>query len=378
MLLRSNAARLVMLSALVFIGSLAAEPLAQASRAPQAASATSALPARLSDADFWTLTTDISEPGGYFRITDNYTSNENEVGSIVNALRERGSTGGVYVGVGPEQNFSYIAATRPAMAFVIDIRRQAVMQHLMFKAMFELSKDRAEFLSMLFAKPRPQGLDANTPIQKIWEAYFTVLTDRTAAAAIAERVVKHLTVTHKFTFTSEEQAQLDAVLAAFVQFGPGITTRGSMNGGGGGNNWSFADLTGWSTDELGRPQSFLSSEEHFQTVKALHDKNLIVAVSGDFGGPKALRAIGSYIREHGSTLSAFYVSNVEQYLFMDGKQQAFFDNVALMPLTDKSVFIRPYAMRKSVGPPLCGIAAFLKAAKGGRVYSNNEALACVS
>ena len=371
--------RRMTLSVLIVVGLIVAGPQAQSSApAPQAAPAAASLPARLSDAEFWKLTTDISEPGGYFRITDNYTSNENEVGSIVNALRSRGSTGGVYVGVGPEQNFSYIAATRPAMAFVIDIRRQAVMQHLMFKAMFELSRDRAEFLSMLFAKPRPQGMDANTPIQKMWEAYFTVLTDRTAAAAISERVVKHLTGTHKFTFTSEEHAQLDAVLAAFVQFGPGITTRGSMNGGGGGNNWSFADLTGWSTDELGRPQSFMSTEEHFQTVKALHDKNLIVAVSGDFGGPKALRAIGAYIREHGSTLSAFYVSNVEQYLFMDGKQQAFFDNVALMPLTDKSVFIRPYAMRKSVGPPLCGITGFLKAVKGGRIYSNNEALACAS
>jgi hypothetical protein len=364
------------LSALIVAGLLVAEPLAQAARAPQSASTTAALPAKLSDADFWTLTTDISEPGGYFRITDNYTSNEGEVGQIVNDLRERGSTGGVYVGVGPEQNFSYIAAMRPAMAFVIDIRRQAVMQHLMFKAMFELSKDRADFLSLLFAKPRPQGLNADTPIQKMWEAYFAVLTDRTVAAATADRVTKHLTLTHKFTFTADEQAQLDAVLAAFVQFGPGITTRGSMNGGGGGNNLSFADLTGWSTDALGRPQSFLSSEEHFQTVKALHDKNLIVAVSGDFGGPKALRAIATYIREHGSTLSAFYVSNVEQYLFMDGKQQAFFDNVALMPLTEKSVFIRPYAMRRSVGPPLCGIAAFLKAVKSGRIYTNNEALAC--
>ena len=51
MLVRSNAAPVVMLSALVFIGSLAGEPLAQAARAPQTASATSALPARLSDAD---------------------------------------------------------------------------------------------------------------------------------------------------------------------------------------------------------------------------------------------------------------------------------------------------------------------------------------
>jgi hypothetical protein len=34
------------------------------------------LPARLSDTEFWKLVSDVSEPGGYFRITDNYTSNE--------------------------------------------------------------------------------------------------------------------------------------------------------------------------------------------------------------------------------------------------------------------------------------------------------------
>jgi hypothetical protein len=344
----------------------------------QATAVASSLPAKLSDADFWKLTADISEPGGYFRIGDNFTSNENEVGQLVTAIRERGPSGGVYVGVGPEQNFSYIAAVRPAMAFIIDIRRQAVMQHLMFKAMFELSKDRADFLALLFAKPRPAGLDASTPIQKMWETYFSVLTDREAAARARERVLQHLTRTHKFTFTEEELAQFDAVISAFVQFGPAITTRSSSGGGGrGGGNLSFADLTGWSVDAAGRPQSFLSTEEHFRIVKALHDKNLIVAVSGDFGGPKALRAIGAWVRERGAVVSAYYVSNVEQYLFQDGKAQAFFDNVATLPLADTSVFIRPYTMRQyGPGPALCAIPAFLKQVQAGRVLSNRDAMAC--
>jgi hypothetical protein len=69
------------------------------------------------------------------------------------------------------------------MAFVIDIRRQAVMQHLMFKAMFEMSKDRADFISLLFAKPRPAGLDESTPIQKMWDAFIAVATD----PALAEK-----------------------------------------------------------------------------------------------------------------------------------------------------------------------------------------------
>jgi len=42
----------------------------------------------------------------------------------------------------------------------LDIRRQAAIQHLMFKAMFELSKDRADFISLLFARPRANTSDS--------------------------------------------------------------------------------------------------------------------------------------------------------------------------------------------------------------------------
>ena len=119
------------------------------------------LPERLSDAEYWSLISSISEPGGYFRIADNFTSNEREIGQIFTMLRDRGTQGGVYMGVGPEQNLTYIAAIRPQMAFIVDIRRQAVMQHLMFKAMFGLSKDRGDFISILFGKPRPAGIDSS-------------------------------------------------------------------------------------------------------------------------------------------------------------------------------------------------------------------------
>jgi hypothetical protein len=115
-------------------------------------------------------------------------------------------------------------------------------------------------------------------------------------------------------------------------------------------------------------------------VKSLHEKNLIVPVSGDFGGPKALRAIGDYVRRHGSTISAYYVSNVEQYLFQDGKADAFYRNVATLPLDARSVFIRPYALRRgsSAVRPLCPIKEFLAVFDAGRIYSNNVALSCGS
>jgi hypothetical protein len=354
-------------------------PAVLAQQAAAAPAAASTLPAKLSDADFWKLESDISEPGGYFRIADNFTSNENEIGRMFTMIRERKVTGGAYVGVGPEQNFSYIASLQPDMAFIIDIRRQAVIQHLMFKAMFEMSKDRADFISILFSKPRPASLDATTPIQKMWDAFFATPTDPALITKNHDRVVEYLTKTKKFTLTPDESAQLDLVLAAFVQHGPGITTQSGGGGRGGGNTVTFADLTGWSVDANSQVQSFLSTEENFRIVKALHDKNLIVPVSGDFGGTKALRAIGAWLTEHRTFVNAFYVSNVEQYLFMESKAAAFYANVATLPLSDSSVFIRPYALRRYAGPAaLCGISAYLKAAAEGRITNNNQSLECIN
>src|ERR1700751_1977940 len=69
-----------------------------------------AVPDRLTDQEFWKLVTDSSEPGGYFRSADitNLTSNETMYGEVVNDLINRTKPGGVYLGVGPEQNYNYI------------------------------------------------------------------------------------------------------------------------------------------------------------------------------------------------------------------------------------------------------------------------------
>jgi hypothetical protein len=344
---------------------------------PSQAAAIAALPDRLNDKDFWKLETDISEPGGYFRIEDNYTSNEMEIGQLYALLRDSRVTGAVYMGVGPEQNFTYIAAIRPKMAFIIDIRRQAIMQHLMFKAMFEMANDRADFISVLFAKPRPAGIDTSTSIQKIWDAYRMVASDSALRTRNYALVVERLTKTHGFTFTTDESDKLKAVFDAFYYYGPSIATRGQSGGRGG----DFTDLTGYSNDRTGQPRSFLSSEENYQFVKSLHEKNLIVPVSGDFAGPKAIRAISSYLTEHHGTVRAFYVSNVEQYLFGDRKDSLFYANVATLPVDSGSVFIRPYSLRRPFGGSgptlsLCPIGVFLTAVDAGRVTRYDQSLSC--
>ncbi len=348
-------------------------------QAQGAASRPNTLPAKLGDAEFWKLETDISEPNAYFQIEDNFTSNEAEVARLVTQLRTDHHTGGVYIGVGPEQNFSYIAAVRPQMAFIIDIRRQAIMQHLLFKAVFELAKDRADFISLLFSKPRPAGLDSTTSIQKIWDAFWPIPTDLAQGPKNYIRIYDHLTKTHGFTFTDDEQQKLKWVWDNFYNYGPTITTSPNPQGRGGGNALSFADLTGYQVDYQNQIQSFMATEADYRFVKSLHEKNLIVPVSGDFAGVKALRGIGSYLTDHGGTVSAYYVSNVEQYVFRDGHETAFYDNAATLPVNASSVFIRAYALRNAYQAPyaLCPIAEYLKAVAAGRVGNNyNLSLSC--
>src|SRR5712671_526457 len=66
------------------------------------------LPGKLSDKEFWRLVGDFSESGGFFR-SDNFLSNEGGYQRVIPTLRKTIESGGVYVGVGPEQNFTYIA-----------------------------------------------------------------------------------------------------------------------------------------------------------------------------------------------------------------------------------------------------------------------------
>src|SRR5688572_175459 len=131
------------------------------------------LPAELTDAEFWQLVTTASETGGGF-ISENLVSNELGYPYIIPSLIERVPPGGAYMGVGPEQNFSYMAAIRPSIAFIVDIRRQNMIEHLLYKAVFELSASRREFLSRLFARKIDPGLDRNATPQQLFAAVGAV------------------------------------------------------------------------------------------------------------------------------------------------------------------------------------------------------------
>ena len=94
------------------------------------------------------------------------------------------------------------------------------------------------------------------------------------------------------------------------------------------------------TDSESHTRSYLASDEAFAFVKALESRNLVVPVVGDFAGPRALRAVGAYLKSRSAVVSAFYVSNVEQYLRGERVWGSFCGNAARLPIDDASTFIR--------------------------------------
>src|SRR5262245_6677515 len=167
-------ARRPMLAALFSVLLVGLAALCVSPRLARSPLITDGLPERLSDEEFWGAVEGMSEQGGYFR-SDNLLSNEDAFQHVIPTLERQLPGGGVYLGVGPDQNFTYIVAMHPKMAFVVDIRRQNMLLHLMYKAIIELASNRAEFLSLLFSRPMPSGLSPDATPGELFEAFSGVM-----------------------------------------------------------------------------------------------------------------------------------------------------------------------------------------------------------
>jgi hypothetical protein len=297
------------------------------------------LPAELSDRDFWQLVTEFSEPGGFFR-SDNFVSNESTFQHKIPELTRRTRPGGVYVGVGPDQNFTYIVAMKPKLAFIVDIRRQNLLQHLMYKAIIEQSANRAEFLSTLFSRPLTRELPDDVALEEIFQELHTAESPASTFEQNLQGIVGRLTEKHAFALSHEDVSVIEYIYRAFRTAGPEI-------------RYSYPSQWGWrrfpsyselmlESDEEGTNHSYLATEENFQFLKKLETENRIVPLVGDFAGTKALTSLSRYLKDHGASVSAFYTSNVEFYLFQSEDWRRFFANIAGFPLSEQSTFIRAY------------------------------------
>lgn len=325
-----------------------ASPVAARAAVPQ-------FPAQLTDKEFWELSELVSEPNGEFQ-SDNFLSNERGYQIAIPELIKTAKAGRVYLGVGPEQNFPYILALKPQIAIIFDVRRGNLHEQLLYKALFEMSTDRADFLGRLFSRKRPEGLTTTSTVSELMTAYNAIAPSEELYQANLKSVSDWLTKKHGFALHADDLPGIDYVYkTAFFNGGPQLTynmagrgARGGGGGGRGGNMGTYADIQSLD-DGTGLNRGFLANEANWNAMKDFETRNLLVPVVGDFGGNKAIRAVGKYLKEHNAVVSAFYLSNVEQYLNRNNVENVFLCNVAQLPLDDTSTFIFTGAGRGGQG-----------------------------
>jgi hypothetical protein len=324
-------------------------PASQARQKPQVQAGSEPI----SVAEFSRIFRDFSEDDGFFR-SDNFVSNETSYLHVVDKIKALGCTGGAYVGVGPEQNFTYIAKVRPRIAFIVDIRRQAVIQHLMYKALFHMSKTRAEFLSNLLSKPLLKEISPgpDATIAELVQYFASASADQVLFGRNLLKIEKLITETFQIPLFEHDIAALQYVYSSFKEESLGIQYRS------GGPNWPgspWGDFPALREILLGRDLNgnfgnFLASNEDYGFVRRMQLENRIIPVVGDFSGRKALSEVADYLKQKGYTVSAFYTSNVEQYLFANGAFSGFVENVRKLPIGPNSLFIRSFPNMREPHP----------------------------
>jgi hypothetical protein len=290
-------------------------------------------------APFASLVEQLSEPNGEFD-TDNLISNEQSYLHVMPALEQAGISGGVYIGVGPDQNFSYIARIRPAEAFIVDIRRDNLLLHLLFKAIFASTKNRVEYLGVLTGRPAPDRAETwrDATIEKI-VAYYDEAKPVSAAASAETTERLHAAIRKSgVPLSAKDLATIDRFHATFMQ--SGLSLQFTSTGRPAREYYpTYRDLL-LESDRRGRKLCYLASEDDFQFVRGLEARDAVIPVVGDLSGPHAVAAVGQLMAQRGERLAAFYVSNVENYLFRNGAYTRYIDNLKRLPHSDRSVIIR--------------------------------------
>ncbi len=306
--------------------------------APAASVANAAAP--LTAPQFRQLVEQLSEPDAEF-FSDNFISNETSYLQIADAMGEHVRPGGAYVGVGPEQNFTYIALTKPSRAYIVDIRRDNLVHHLLFKAIFDAARSRSEFLTLLTGRPYDDqaGLPAEASIEQVLAHAERLPPSEESFAATHGQLLKRIEGAYGFVLDTKDLRSLMRNHRAF--FTDGLDIRFKLRDQSFRKYPSLRELLA-ATDPQGKQRGFLATEKDFRFLQQMQRDNRIIPLVGDFAGDRALPQLAAHLTETGLTVSSFYVSNVEQYLMGDGVWWKWRRNIAALPTDDRSVFIRAY------------------------------------
>jgi hypothetical protein len=301
-------------------------------------SVVSAAEVQISRSQFAQYLDDLSEPEGYFD-TDNFISNETSYLHVIPELRRRVKPGFVYLGVGPDQNFSYIVHTQPSLAIITDIRRQNLLEHLLYKALFGLTQNRVEYLAMLFSRETP-ATESRSSLRELLRAIRNAPTSETRLRSNFARIRERLVQDYGLKLSAMDLQKIEYVYRTLHE--EGLDLRFSSIGRNNAANYPTFESLLLQTDRAGQLQGYLSTEELFQWMKRFQAENRHGPLVGDFAGPMAFRAVGDFLQKNGLAVSTFYTSNVEYYLFDSGQWRTYVNNVRALPIAEDAVFIRAY------------------------------------
>jgi hypothetical protein len=297
---------------------------------------------------------------------DNLMTNEDSFTRIVDTIDRKVTPGETYIGVGPDQNFTYIAHARPMLAFIVDYRRRNLLLHLYHQALFALSKDRAAYLSRLTARrPDPMpGEDATA--EALVSAYKQVPMNRALLDATTDEVARTLQPLN--LVEDAEWADLATIGAKLA--GPGMNAR-------------FLALPAYPT--LARlivsGDHMLASEPLYRQMRARQLTQRIIPVVGDLAGAAAMPTLAAWLRAHGLQVAMIYLSDVEFFLLRDGKFAPFLENLQRIPWAEGAMLARSTSMKldhrervaDDVGTTILRpVQPFLREARAGRIRNVDD------
>lgn len=320
-------------------------PSASMAVAPASASASASAPSgapgtpattAMSDRELGRLIEAVSEKAGKFP-SENFVSNETSFLHVQKQLALPALKGGAYVGVGPEQSFTYLAMLEPELAFIVDIRRQNMIEHLLYQALFEHASSRAEMLAMLTGKLPAKLPEPTSSFEEI-AGWLAMLPRGVAPGKDPRALTLDRARSLGLELGKDDLAHLDATLKAFSE--KGLDLAYSMEG----SNRKYPTLGELmkTRDAAGKPASFLGTEDAYRTVARLSRENRIVPVVGDLAGDGAMPRIAKELAARKLPLNVLYSSNVEQYLFEPPTWKRWVRNVAAFSWAPEGRIVRVY------------------------------------
>jgi hypothetical protein len=276
-----------------------------------------------------------SEPGELF-ISDNLISNETSYLFAATTLLAR--QGGAYLGVGPEQNLSYLAFARPEIAFMVDLRRDNALLHLLYHAIFETADRREQFVSLLLGRPwsgtpSHAGSDASAVLIAVEQAppdhdWFAL-----RHAELRQRLERH-----DLGLSPQDFDRIGTMHEQF--FVRQLELRFELRRSSGRAYPTLRSLLG-AHDHAGHG-SFLATEEGFRFVQGLERRHRVIPVVGNLAAREPLGQIASELRSRRLPVRVVYVSNVEQYLMGTPAFGGWLTNLDSLPTDGASLLVRSY------------------------------------